>query len=110
MLGVGQGSVRLPRLIELKYSGGQEGLADRADRQGHRVRLELSIKDATGMEWMKSRHGRRGVDPGDDAGGRAAQAEDQRDRRDPLGREHAERIRDPAGDVLKHRGGTTSRS
>ena len=108
VLGVGQGSVRPPRLIELRYSGGKgspialtgKGIA--FDSGG------LSIKDATGMEWMKS-----------DMGGAAS----------ILGTMRAIALLKPKvnviaaipsaenmpsgsairpGDVLKHRGGTTS--
>jgi len=54
IIGVGQGSVRPPRMIELKYTGGRgapialtgKGIA--FDSGG------LSLKDASGMEWMKS--------------------------------------------------------
>jgi len=53
IVGVGQGSVRSPRMIELRYAGGKgapialtgKGIA--FDSGG------LSIKDASGMEWMK---------------------------------------------------------
>jgi leucyl aminopeptidase len=53
IVGVGQGSVRPPRMIELRYAGGKgasialtgKGIA--FDSGG------LSIKDASGMEWMK---------------------------------------------------------
>jgi leucyl aminopeptidase len=55
VLGVGQGSVRPPRLIELKYSGGGKGSPIALTGKG--IAFDsggLSIKDATGMEWMKS--------------------------------------------------------
>ncbi|MDQ3991115.1 MAG: leucyl aminopeptidase [Actinomycetota bacterium] len=55
ILGVGQGSVNTPRLIELRYRGGGNGpplaLAGKGitfDSGG------LSIKDAKNMEWMKA--------------------------------------------------------
>ena len=108
ILGVGQGSVRPPRLIELRYSGGRgapiaftgKGIA--FDSGG------LSIKDSAGMEWMKS-----------DMGGAAS----------ILGTMRAIALLKPRvnviaaiptaenmpsgsairpGDVLHHRGGTTS--
>ncbi len=108
ILGVGQGSVRPPRLIELRYDGGRgapiaftgKGIA--FDSGG------LSIKDAAGMEWMKS-----------DMGGAAS----------ILGTMRAIALLKPKvnviaaiptaenmpsgsairpGDVLRHRGGTTS--
>ena len=55
VLGVGQGSVRPPRLIELKYSGGGKGSPIALTGKG--IAFDsggLSIKDATGMEWMKA--------------------------------------------------------
>ncbi|HET7235724.1 MAG TPA: leucyl aminopeptidase [Actinomycetota bacterium] len=108
IVGVGQGSVRPPRMIELRYSGGTgapialtgKGIA--FDSGG------LSIKDAANMEWMKS-----------DMGGAAS----------ILGTMRAIAMLKPKvnviaaipsaenmpsgsairpGDVLRHRGGTTS--
>jgi leucyl aminopeptidase len=109
VLGVGQGSVRPPRLIELTYSGGGKGSPIALTGKG--IAFDsggLSIKDATGMEWMKS-----------DMGGAAS----------ILGTMRAIALLKPKinviaaipsaenmpsgsairpGDVLKHRGGTTS--
>ena len=109
VLGVGQGSVRPPRLIELSYSGGGKGSPIALTGKG--IAFDsggLSIKDATGMEWMKS-----------DMGGAAS----------ILGTMRAIALLKPKinviaaipsaenmpsgsairpGDVLKHRGGTTS--
>src|SRR4051794_35105894 len=110
VLGVGQGSVNPPRLIELTYRGGRK-----ADQPiaitGKGVTFDsggLSIKDAKGMEWMKA-----------DMGGAAAM----------LAAMRAIAILKPKvnviaaipssenlpsgsalrpGDVLVHRGGTTS--
>ncbi len=56
ILGVGQGSVNPPRMIELKYKGGPSGQAPIA-LTGKGITFDsggLSIKDAAGMEWMKS--------------------------------------------------------
>ncbi|HKI28719.1 MAG TPA: leucyl aminopeptidase [Actinomycetota bacterium] len=109
VLGVGQGSVRPPRLIELRYTGGGKGSPIALTGKG--IAFDsggLSIKDATGMEWMKS-----------DMGGAAS----------ILGTMRAIALLKPKinviaaipsaenmpsgsairpGDVLKHRGGTTS--
>ena len=109
VLGVGQGSTRPPRLIELRYSGGGKGAPIALTGKG--IAFDsggLSIKDATGMEWMKS-----------DMGGAAS----------ILGTMRAIALLKPKvnviaaipsaenmpsgsairpGDVLKHRGGTTS--
>ena len=109
VLGVGQGSVRPPRLIELKYSGGGKGSPIALTGKG--IAFDsggLSIKDAAGMEWMKS-----------DMGGAAS----------ILGTMRAIALLKPKinviaaipsaenmpsgsairpGDVLRHRGGTTS--
>ena len=109
VLGVGQGSVRPPRLIELTYSGGGKGSPIALTGKG--IVFDsggLSIKDATGMEWMKS-----------DMGGAAS----------ILGTMRAIALLKPKinviaaipsaenmpsgsairpGDVLRHRGGTTS--
>jgi len=55
ILGVGQGSVNPPRMIELKYKGGPSGQAPIA-LTGKGITFDsggLSIKDAAGMEWMK---------------------------------------------------------
>ncbi|HJS26161.1 MAG TPA: leucyl aminopeptidase [Actinomycetota bacterium] len=55
ILGVGQGSVRPPRLIELRYSGGGKGAPIAFTGKG--IAFDsggLSIKDSAGMEWMKS--------------------------------------------------------
>jgi leucyl aminopeptidase len=56
ILGVGQGSVNAPRLIELTYRGGRAGEAPIA-LTGKGVTFDsggLSIKDAKAMEWMKA--------------------------------------------------------
>jgi leucyl aminopeptidase len=55
IIGVGQGSVRPPRLIELRYEGGGRGSPIALTGKG--IAFDsggLSIKDAAGMEWMKS--------------------------------------------------------
>jgi leucyl aminopeptidase len=55
IIGVGQGSVRPPRMIELRYDGG--GRAPAIGLTGKGIAFDsggLSIKDATGMEHMKS--------------------------------------------------------
>ena len=109
ILGVGQGSVRPPRMIELRYTGGGKGAPIAFTGKG--IAFDsggLSIKDATGMEWMKS-----------DMGGAAS----------ILGTMRAIALLKPRvnviaaipsaenmpsgsairpGDVLHHRGGTTS--
>ena len=110
VLGVGQGSVNPPRLIELTYAGGRSGLRPIA-LTGKGVTFDsggLSIKDAKAMEWMKA-----------DMGGAAAM----------LGVMRAVGLLKPKinviaaipssenlpggssirpGDVLRHRGGKTS--
>jgi leucyl aminopeptidase len=109
ILGVGQGSTRPPRLIELRYAGGRKGAPIALTGKG--IAFDsggLSIKDAQGMEWMKS-----------DMGGAAS----------ILGTMRAIALLKPKvnviaaiptaenmpsgsairpGDVLHHRGGTTS--
>jgi leucyl aminopeptidase len=55
ILGVGQGSSRSPRLIELRYEGGRAGKAP-VGLVGKGITFDsggLSIKDAKNMEWMK---------------------------------------------------------
>ena len=55
ILGVGRGSENQPRLIELRYSGGGTGQPIALSGKG--ITFDsggLSIKDAKGMEWMKS--------------------------------------------------------
>jgi leucyl aminopeptidase len=55
IVGVGQGSTRPPRMIELRYSGG--GRRAPIGLTGKGIAFDsggLSIKDAQGMEWMKS--------------------------------------------------------
>ena len=55
ILGVGQGSTRPPRMIELRYGGGGKGAPIALTGKG--IAFDsggLSIKDAQGMEWMKS--------------------------------------------------------
>jgi leucyl aminopeptidase len=56
VLGVGQGSVNPPRLIELTYDGGRKGDPPIAIT-GKGITFDsggLSIKDSKGMEWMKA--------------------------------------------------------
>jgi leucyl aminopeptidase len=56
ILGVGQGSVNPPRMIELKYRGGPSSQAPIA-LSGKGITFDsggLSIKDASQMEWMKA--------------------------------------------------------
>ena len=109
ILGVGQGSVNPPRMIELDYRGARHRDADRAHRQGHRVRLRRPVdQGCQGHGVDEVRHGRSSVDPRDDGGDRPAEAEDQRGGRDPVVGEHAERLGERPGDVLHHRGGKTS--
>jgi leucyl aminopeptidase len=55
ILGVGQGSVNAPRMIELTYSGA--GRAKPIALTGKGISFDsggLSIKDSKGMEWMKA--------------------------------------------------------
>ena len=55
ILGVGRGSENQPRLIELRYSSGASGPPVALSGKG--ITFDsggLSIKDAKGMEWMKS--------------------------------------------------------
>ena len=55
VIGVGQGSENEPRLIELRYEGGGEGKPLALTGKG--ITFDsggLSIKDAKNMEWMKS--------------------------------------------------------
>jgi leucyl aminopeptidase len=109
IIGVGQGSIRPPRMIELRYAGGGKGAPIALTGKG--IAFDsggLSIKDSTGMEWMKS-----------DMGGAAS----------ILGTMRAIALLKPKvnviaaipsaenmpsgsairpGDVLRHRGGTTS--
>lgn len=59
ILGVGQGSERPPRLIELSYDGGRAGQAP-IGLVGKGITFDsggLSIKDAKNMEWMKADKG-----------------------------------------------------
>ena len=109
VLGVGQGSVRPPRLIELKYSGGGKGPPIALTGKG--IAFDsggLSIKDATGMEWMKS-----------DMGGAASILATMRAiallkpkvnviAAIPSAENMPSGSAIRPGDVLKHRGGTTS--
>jgi leucyl aminopeptidase len=109
VLGVGQGSVRPPRLIELKYSGGGKGSPIALTGKG--IAFDsggLSIKDATGMEWMKS-----------DMGGAASILATMRAiallkpkvnviAAIPSAENMPSGSAIRPGDVLKHRGGTTS--
>jgi leucyl aminopeptidase len=109
VLGVGQGSVRPPRLIELTYSGGGKGSPIALTGKG--IAFDsggLSIKDATGMEWMKS-----------DMGGAASILATMRAiallkpkvnviAAIPSAENMPSGSAIRPGDVLKHRGGTTS--
>ncbi len=109
VLGVGQGSVRPPRLIELRYSGGGKGSPIALTGKG--IAFDsggLSIKDATGMEWMKS-----------DMGGAASILATMRAiallkpkvnviAAIPSAENMPSGSAIRPGDVLKHRGGTTS--
>ena len=109
VLGVGQGSVRPPRLIELKYSGGGKGSPIALTGKG--IAFDsggLSIKDATGMESMKS-----------DMGGAASILATMRAiallkpkvnviAAIPSAENMPSGSAIRPGDVLKHRGGTTS--
>ena len=89
--GQGQREPAAPDRAEVHRGG--TGDADRAHRQGHRVRLGRPVDQGRqGHGDDEGRHGRRGLDPGHDEGDRPAEAEDQRDRRDPVQREHAERF------------------
>jgi len=109
ILGVGQGSVNPPRLIELSYAGARN--AQPIALTGKGISFDsggLSIKDATGMEWMKA-----------DMAGAAAMLATMR----ALGRlkpklnviaaiPSSENMPSGSairpGDVLRHRGGKTS--
>jgi leucyl aminopeptidase len=57
ILGVGQGSVNEPRLIELRYEGGGRRTDGPVAITGKGVTFDsggLSLKDAKSMEWMKA--------------------------------------------------------
>ncbi|HEY7659028.1 MAG TPA: leucyl aminopeptidase [Actinomycetota bacterium] len=109
ILGVGQGSVRPPRLIELKYTGGGRGAPIALTGKG--IVFDsggLSIKDASGMETMKCDMGGAGsilgamraialLKPKINVIAAIPSSENM-----PSG----SAIR--PGDVLRHRGGTTS--
>ena len=85
ILGVGQGSVNPPRLIELTYKGAGGVGPDRPHREGRLVRLGRAVDQGReGHGDDEDRHGRGRVDPRDDEGDRSAEAEDQRHRGDPL--------------------------
>ena len=98
-----------PRLIELTYTGA--GSATPIALTGKGIAFDsggLSIKDAKGMETMKF-----------DMGGAASilatmqaiappQAQDQRDRGDPSAENMPSGAAQKPGDVITHRGGTTS--
>jgi leucyl aminopeptidase len=110
VLGVGQGSVNPPRLIELTYGGGRKADPPIAIT-GKGVTFDsggLSIKDAKGMEWMKA-----------DMGGAAAMLAAMRaiallkPRINVIAAiPSSENLPSGSalrpGDVLNHRGGTTS--
>ena len=92
ILGVGQGSVNPPRMIELRYTGA--GTATPIALSGKGIAFDsggLSIKDAGGMETMKCDMGGAASILATMRVDRHAQAEDQRDRGDPVLGEHAER-------------------
>ena len=93
IIGVGKGSVNPPRLIELTVHRRRERHADRVHGQGHRLRFRRPVDQGRqGHGVDEGRHGRGRGDPRDDEGDRAAEAQDQRGRRDPVQREHAERF------------------
>ena len=52
-LGVGQGSVRPPRLVRLDYVPGRRRRARRARRQGHHVRLRRPVDQARRRAWTR---------------------------------------------------------
>ena len=90
ILGVGQGSVNPPRLIELTYTGA--GSSTPIALTGKGVAFDSGGPVDQGRQGHgddEDRHGRCRVDPGDDAGDRPSQAQDQRRGGDPLGGEHA---------------------
>ena len=109
ILGVGQGSTRPPRMIELRYSGG--GKRAPIALTGKGIAFDsggLSIKDAQGMEWMKS-----------DMGGAASILATMRAIAQlkpkvnviaaiPTAENMPSGSAIRPGDVLHHRGGTTS--
>jgi leucyl aminopeptidase len=109
ILGVGQGSTRPPRMIELRYSGGGKGAPIALTGKG--IAFDsggLSIKDAQGMEWMKS-----------DMGGAASILATMRAiallkpkvnviAAIPTAENMPSGSAIRPGDVLRHRGGTTS--
>ena len=98
VLGVGSGSVNEPRMVELTYAGGRAS-AQPIAITGKGITFDsggLSIKDSHGMETMKIDMSGRGRDARHHARRRAAQAEGQRRRGDPVRREHAERLGHPA--------------
>ena len=109
ILGVGQGSTRPPRMIELRYSGGAKGAPIALTGKG--IAFDsggLSIKDAQGMEWMKS-----------DMGGAASILATMRAlallkpkvnviAAIPTAENMPSGSAIRPGDVLRHRGGTTS--
>ena len=109
IIGVGAGSVNEPRLIELTYRGGGDGAPIAITGKG--VTFDsggLSIKDASGMEWMKA-----------DMGGAAAALATMRavaqlkPKVDVIAAiPSAENLPGGSairpGDVLSHRGGKTS--
>ena len=53
ILGVGAGSVNPPRMIELRYTGAGTRDADRAHRQGHRVRLRRPVDQGRRRAWRR---------------------------------------------------------
>ena len=88
-----------PRLVELTYSGG--GRRPRRSRSPARASRSTPAacrsRTRGGMETMKDDMSGGGGGARRDAGDRPAQAEGERDRGDPVRREHAERLGDPAG-------------
>ena len=72
LLGVGQGSVRPPRLLAMRWNGGKAGReAGRVRRQGHHLRHRRHLDQAgAGMEAMKWDMGGAGAVAGADEGGR----------------------------------------
>ena len=95
LLGVAQGSVREPRLLILRWNGGQQGAAPFAF-VGKGVTFDtggISIKPAQGMEAMKWDMGGAGAVAGGMLRAGRAQGEGERRRHLRPGREHARRQR-----------------
>ncbi len=68
ILGVGKGSVNPPRMIELRYTGAGKRTPIALTGKGIVVRLGRALAQGSGWDGDDEvRHGRRRVDPRDDA-------------------------------------------